>query len=103
MKKKVLVTCMSLSPWKSRPISFDMPLLYLSFSGPLMSCCYSWYFPVSGKMIALSLPVCNIMLPVTWLMTAKSSLAGIKRGVGLLSVEGGVLIFATWFSMRSCL
>ena len=93
-QKQVLVPCMPPSPWKSCPISFDMPLLHLSFSASLMRCRYYWAFPVSGKMTALALPDCNVRLSVTWLMTAQSSPAGRTRGDCLLGVEGGVLIVA---------
>ena len=86
MKKQVLVPCMYLIPWKIRPISFDMPLLYLSFSGPLMSCWYSCSFPVPVYMTALALPGCNVRLPVTWLMTSHSSPAGLTRVSGLIGV-----------------
>ena len=69
----MLVTCMSPIPWKIFPISFDMPFLNLSYSGPLMRYRYYCAFSVSGQMSALSLPG---------------------------GLDGGVLIFATWFSMR---
>ena len=65
-----------------------------------MRCRYYCAFLVSGKMTALSLPGCNIRLPVTWLMTAQYSPAGRTRGDGLLGLEGGVLIVSTWFAMR---
>ena len=38
--KQVLVHCMSPSPWKSRPISFGITLLYFIFSGDLIRCRY---------------------------------------------------------------
>ena len=67
-----------------------------------MRCRYSWDFPVLGQMIVLALPGSNVILPVTWSMTAQSSPTGSTRDTVLLGVEGGVLIFATWFAMRSC-
>ena len=102
IKKQVLVPCMSLIPWKNRPISFEMSFIYLNFSGPLIRCRYSCAFIVSGNMTALSLPGCNVRLTVTWSMTAQSSPAGLMRGAGLLGLEGGVLIVTRWFAMRSC-
>ena len=102
MKKQVLVPCMSPSPWKICPISFDMPLLYLSFSGPLIRCRYYWAFPISGQMTALTLPGSKVSSLVTWLMTDQSSPAVRTRGSGLLGVEVGVLIVSTWFAMRYC-
>ena len=67
-----------------------------------MRCQYSWAFPVSGQMTALAPPGCNVRFTVTWSMTAYSSPSGRTRGAGLLGLEGGVLIVATWFDMRSC-
>ena len=86
MKKQVLVPCMSPSPWKSFPTSFDMLLLHLSFSRPLMRCRYYLAFPVSGQMTALALPGCNVSLPVTWSVNSQSSPAGRMRGAGFLGV-----------------
>ena len=100
--KKVLVPCMSPIPWKSFTISFDMHFTHLIFSGPLMSCRYSWSFHILGPVTALALPGCNVRFPFTWLMTAQSSPAGRTSGAGLLSLAGGVLIVATWFDMMSC-
>ena len=51
--KQVLVPCLYPIPWKIRPISFDIRLLHLSFSGPMMRCRYYWDFPVMGQMTAL--------------------------------------------------
>ena len=51
--KQVLVPCLYPIPWKIRPISFDIRLLHLSFSGPMMRCRYYWDFPVLGQMTAL--------------------------------------------------
>ena len=79
-----------------------MPFLHLSFSGPLMRCRYSFVFPISGQMTALSLPGCDIRFPFTWSMTSQSSPSGLARGSGLLGLEGGVLIVVTWFVMRPC-
>ena len=94
-EKQVLVPCMSPILWESRPISFDIPLLHLSFFGTLMSCQYSWDFPVSGQITALDLPGCNFSFPVIWSMTAQSSTTGSTRDAGLLDVEVSVLIVAT--------
>ena len=73
-------------PLESRPISFDMPLLHLSFLGPLMRCRYSWAFPVSRQMTVFAIPGCNVRLPVTWSITAHSSPSMRTRGAGLLGV-----------------
>ena len=51
-------------------------------------------------MNALDLPGCNVMLPFTRLMNAQSSPDVRMRGAGFLGLVGGLLIFATWFSMR---
>ena len=89
-------------PWKSSPISFDMPFLHLSSSGPLMRCQYFCAFPISGQITELALHGFNVRFPVTWLMTAQSYPNGRTRGAGLLGLEGEVLIVATWLAMRSC-
>ena len=101
-EKKVLVPCMSLIPWKIHPLPFDTPLLHLSLLGTLIRCRYYWDFSVSRQMTVLYLPGSKVISPVTWSMDAQSSSTGSTRGSGLIGVEVGVLIVATWFSIKSC-
>ena len=85
-EKQVLVPCMYPSPWKSRQISFDTPLLHLSLSGPLMRCRYYWAFSVFGKMTVVALPGSKASSPITWSITAQYSPVGRTRGAGLIGV-----------------
>ena len=65
-EKQVLFPCMYPSPWKSCLVSFDIPLLHLIFSGPLIRCCYSWAFIILVHMNLLSLPGSKLSLPYIW-------------------------------------
>ena len=53
-------------------------------------------------MTALAVSGSKVSSPVTWSMTDQYYPAGRTRGSGLLGVEGGVLIVATWFAMMPC-
>ena len=101
-EKKVLVTCMPPSTQKSRPVSFDTPLLHFSLSGTLIRLRFYWAFTVSGQMTGLAFLGSKESSTVTWSITSQSSPSGRTRGAGLIGVEIGVLMVATWFAMRSC-
>ena len=52
------------------------------------------------KMTTFVIPGCSVMLPVSWSITAYSSLSGCKRGAGLLVAGFRIFAVAKWLYMR---